>query len=186
MMYKKKKQKKICLIFCKLINIIMTTLLLGKIKNTCIYCRVCISGIAFLYLHLYNKFTEDKTDTSYLQRAEGLLRCSLRKLKGRKLSFMCGDSGPLAVAAVIYKLLGKDKESADYVQRFAVFNKIRHLKQCFSVGYYECGNFHAGNKFWRFCLEGGGAILHLSWKFPPIWKLQPSHTVRLMNGYKSK
>lgn len=55
------------------------------------------SGIALL------KLLKSSTDKLNLQEAKQLL--SLNKLRNRRQSFLCGDSGPLAIGAILsYKL----------------------------------------------------------------------------------
>ncbi|XP_041365618.1 lanC-like protein 2 isoform X2 [Gigantopelta aegis] len=56
-------------------------------------------------------------DSSFLQTALDHIKRPLRHLKNRKMSFLCGDAGPLALGAVIYSRLGKNKESKDCLSR---------------------------------------------------------------------
>ncbi|EGV91649.1 LanC-like protein 2 [Cricetulus griseus] len=59
------------------------------------------TGIALLYLQLY-RVTGDQT---YLLRSLDYVKRTLRNLSGRRVTFLCGDAGPLAVGAVIYHKL---------------------------------------------------------------------------------
>ncbi|KAG5850929.1 hypothetical protein ANANG_G00087600 [Anguilla anguilla] len=67
------------------------------------------TGIALLYLQLH-RVTEDP---SHLQRALDYVKRTLRNLNGRRVTFLCGDAGPLAVGAVAYHKLKSDAESQD-------------------------------------------------------------------------
>ncbi|KAE8280133.1 LanC-like protein 2 Testis-specific adriamycin sensitivity protein [Larimichthys crocea] len=51
------------------------------------------TGIALLYLQLYRVSQE----ASHLQRALDYVKRTMRILNGRKVTFLCGDAGPLAV-----------------------------------------------------------------------------------------
>lgn len=76
---------------------------------------VCVStGIALLYLHLHDVFQEP----SFLQRAQMHVEHSLKCLTRRHdVTFMCGDAGPLAVAAVVYHRLQRVQETDECVNR---------------------------------------------------------------------
>ncbi|MBN3324265.1 LANC1 protein, partial [Atractosteus spatula] len=67
------------------------------------------AGIALLYLHLYNVYGE----SSFLQKALDYVSRSLRCLTRRWVTFLCGDAGPLAVAAVVYHKLQRKQEAED-------------------------------------------------------------------------
>ena len=73
----------------------------------------CLTGIALLYLHLY-EIASDKGDHSLLHKSLEYIKGSIDNCKRRKLTFLCGDSGPLALAVVIYSLLGENKKSKKY------------------------------------------------------------------------
>lgn len=70
------------------------------------------AGIALLYLHLHGVFGEP----SYLQRALDYVSRSL-SLTGRWITFLCGDAGPLAIAAVVYHRLQRNQEADECVNR---------------------------------------------------------------------
>ena len=74
------------------------------------------SGIALLYFHLHHTLNPEG-GKHYLLKAEALLERPLRHLKRRKFTFLCGDGGPLAVAAVVFTKLGKVEESEECVRR---------------------------------------------------------------------
>lgn len=61
------------------------------------------TGLVLLFLHLYKIYKKDR----YLHLAEDIVHSCLKHLKGRRITFLCGDSGPLAVGAVVYQLCGK-------------------------------------------------------------------------------
>ncbi|XP_035981331.1 lanC-like protein 2 isoform X2 [Fundulus heteroclitus] len=71
------------------------------------------TGIALLYLHLHRVSCE----ASHLQRALDYVKRAMRILNGRKVTFLCGDAGPLAVGAVVHHKLSNSAESKDCVSR---------------------------------------------------------------------
>ncbi len=75
-----------------------------------------------LYYHLGNttfKSNQSIDDRNgYHQRALELIARPLRHLKGRRVTFLCGDAGPLALGAVLYEKLGQKKESTDCLRRY--------------------------------------------------------------------
>eukprot|EP00069_Balaena_mysticetus_P009933 bmy_20376T0 len=74
---------------------------------------VIIPGIALLYLQLY-RVTCDQT---YLLRSLDYVKRTLRNLNGRRVTFLCGDAGPLAVGAVVYHKLKSDCESQECITK---------------------------------------------------------------------
>ena len=79
-------------------------------------------GIAVLYFHLgnikhkSNQSIDDRNE--YHQKALELIARPLRHLKGRRVTFLCGDAGPLALGAVLYERLGHKKESTECIKRY--------------------------------------------------------------------
>ncbi|XP_032406987.1 lanC-like protein 2 isoform X1 [Xiphophorus hellerii] len=71
------------------------------------------TGIALLYLQLHRISGE----ASHLQRALDYVKRAMRILNGRKVTFLCGDAGPLAVGAVVHHKLNNNTESKDCVSR---------------------------------------------------------------------
>nr|XP_055062092.1 glutathione S-transferase LANCL1 [Misgurnus anguillicaudatus] len=71
------------------------------------------AGIALLYLHLHSIFGE----TLYLHKALEHVSRSLRSLTQRWVTFLCGDAGPLAIAAVVYHRLQKPHEAEECLNR---------------------------------------------------------------------
>ncbi|XP_015710382.1 lanC-like protein 2 isoform X4 [Coturnix japonica] len=71
------------------------------------------TGIALLYLQLY-RVTKKQ---SHLQRSLDYVKRILRNLNGRRVTFLCGDAGPLAVGAVVYHMLKNENESKECVSR---------------------------------------------------------------------
>ncbi|UJR27908.1 hypothetical protein I4U23_009169 [Adineta vaga] len=65
------------------------------------------AGIALLYLRLTILFPTQKD--VYKWKAKSLIDSSLEQLHGKRVSFLAGDPGPLAIAAVIYNDLGDEK-----------------------------------------------------------------------------
>lgn len=71
------------------------------------------TGIALLYLRLHQASQE----ALHLQRALEYVKRATRVLNGRKVSFLCGDAGPLAVGAVVHHKLKNEAESRDCLSR---------------------------------------------------------------------
>ncbi|XP_044032443.1 lanC-like protein 2 isoform X1 [Siniperca chuatsi] len=71
------------------------------------------TGIALLYLQLHRV----SHDASHLQRALDYVKRTMRILNGRKVTFLCGDAGPLAVGAVVHHKLNNTADSQDCVSR---------------------------------------------------------------------
>ncbi|XP_034028933.1 lanC-like protein 2 isoform X2 [Thalassophryne amazonica] len=71
------------------------------------------TGIALLYLQLYRVSSE----ASYLQRALDYVKRTLRILNGRKVTFLCGDAGPLAVGAVVHHKLNNKADSKECLSK---------------------------------------------------------------------
>ncbi|POI19827.1 hypothetical protein CIB84_016427, partial [Bambusicola thoracicus] len=71
------------------------------------------AGIAVLYLHLHDVYG----DPAYLHAAHEYVKKSLSCLTRRSITFLCGDAGPLAVAAVVYHKLQNHKQSEDCITR---------------------------------------------------------------------
>lgn len=79
-------------------------------------------GIALLYLHLHDVFKE----AAFLQRAREYIERSLMCLTRRHdVTFLCGDTGPLAVAAVVYHRLQRAPESDECINRSRVWVFLR-------------------------------------------------------------
>lgn len=51
------------------------------------------------------------------KKASNILKNALRHLKGRRQSFLCGDPGPLALAAVLHHREGDDDMANDCIAR---------------------------------------------------------------------
>ncbi|KAG7218535.1 hypothetical protein INR49_006601, partial [Caranx melampygus] len=71
------------------------------------------TGIALLYLQLHRVSHE----ASHLQRALDYVKRAMRILNGRKVTFLCGDAGPLAVGAVVHHKLNNAADSKDCLSR---------------------------------------------------------------------
>ncbi|KAG8521033.1 Glutathione S-transferase LANCL1, partial [Galemys pyrenaicus] len=78
------------------------------------------TGIAVLYLHLYDVFG----DPAYLQKAHGYVKQSLNYLSKRSITFLCGDAGPLAVSAVVYHKMNDERQAEDCITRLMHLKKI--------------------------------------------------------------
>lgn len=97
------------------------------------------AGIALLYLHLHAVFE----DASLLQKALEHAESALRRLTRRHdVTFLCGDAGPLAVAAVVYRRLQRAREADECVARSApVMNGAGFFSTCVQlrvfIGYWS-------------------------------------------------
>ncbi|XP_049640115.1 glutathione S-transferase LANCL1 [Suncus etruscus] len=78
------------------------------------------TGISLLYLHLYDLFE----DPAYLQMAHNYVKQGLNCLSKRSITFLCGDAGPLAVAAVVYHRMNQEKQAEDCISRLIHLSKI--------------------------------------------------------------
>lgn len=76
------------------------------------------AGFSLLYLHLHSVLNE-----KYLEAAT--LHCSLAtsNLKNRRISFLCGDAGPLALGAIIHKKNGNEPKSQDFINRLQALSR---------------------------------------------------------------
>lgn len=81
-----------------------------------IWHAVRTTGIALLYLQLH-RLTHEAAD---LQRALDYVKRTMRILNGRKVTFLCGDAGPLAVGAVVHHKLNNTADSQDCLSRWVV------------------------------------------------------------------
>ncbi|CAF1198665.1 unnamed protein product [Rotaria sordida] len=73
------------------------------------------AGIALLFLRLAILFPSEKDN--YKSKAKTLIDSSLEYLKGKRVSFLNGDPGPLAIAAVIYNDLNDQKLVNKYIDK---------------------------------------------------------------------
>ncbi|XP_068160545.1 lanC-like protein 2 [Antennarius striatus] len=71
------------------------------------------TGIALLYLQLHRVSQE----ASHLQRALDYVKRTMRILNGRRVTFLCGDAGPLAVGAVVHHKLNNTADCKDCLSR---------------------------------------------------------------------
>ncbi len=85
------------------------------VYSNVMHLSVCAStGIALLYLHLHGVFRH----SSFLQKAQQYVEHSLRCLTRRHdVTFLCGDAGPLAIAAVVYYRLQRAQEADECINR---------------------------------------------------------------------
>ncbi|XP_051839953.1 lanC-like protein 2 [Antechinus flavipes] len=77
------------------------------------------TGIALLYLQLYRV----TSDQAYLLRSLDYVKRTLRNLNGRRVTFLCGDAGPLAVGAVVYHKLKSNSESRECISKLLQLQK---------------------------------------------------------------
>jgi lantibiotic modifying enzyme len=70
-----------------------------------------ISGVAFLFFHLDKVLPKNIiTSDNLLDKSLSYLEKVLKYLNNKKYSFICGDSGPIALSAVIYHIKGNNEE----------------------------------------------------------------------------
>ncbi|GAB5568404.1 lanC-like protein 2 [Prionailurus iriomotensis] len=62
-------------------------------------------------------------DQTYLLRSLDYVKRTLRNLNGRRVTFLCGDAGPLAVGAVVYHKLKSDCESQECITKLLQLQK---------------------------------------------------------------
>ena len=72
-----------------------------------------LSGIAFAYLRIY----ENTANSIYLDKSEYLINISLKNLSRDRVSFLCGDAGPLTIAAYISHLKKNFDECKKLIER---------------------------------------------------------------------
>ncbi|XP_061841273.1 glutathione S-transferase LANCL1 isoform X2 [Nerophis lumbriciformis] len=77
------------------------------------------AGIALLYLHLHRVFKQE----TFLQKAVEHVSRSLKCLTRRDVTFLCGDAGPLAVAAVVYHRLQRAGEADECITRLLQYHQ---------------------------------------------------------------
>ncbi|CAJ0917568.1 unnamed protein product [Ranitomeya imitator] len=77
------------------------------------------TGIALLYLQLY-RVTKDQ---AHLLRSLDYVKRILRNLNGRRVTFLCGDAGPLAVGAVVHHKLQNEVESKDCITKLLALHR---------------------------------------------------------------
>uniref|UniRef100_UPI00358EE1EE lanC-like protein 2 isoform X2 n=1 Tax=Myxine glutinosa TaxID=7769 RepID=UPI00358EE1EE len=71
------------------------------------------AGIGLLYLRLHTMHK----DAADLRHAVEISQRSLRSLRARRFSFLCGDAGPLALGAVTFLAVGELEESQSCVNK---------------------------------------------------------------------
>ncbi|XP_046846106.1 lanC-like protein 2 [Xenia sp. Carnegie-2017] len=71
------------------------------------------AGIALLYLHVASTVLSQNVgeQTRLLTKATDIIEGDLRRLSRRRVTFLCGDSGILSIAAVLYAKLGQKQKS---------------------------------------------------------------------------
>ena len=88
------------------------------------YCVNVRPGIALLYLHLHDVFG----DASFLAKALDAVGRSLHTLTRRHdVSFLCGDAGPLAVAAAVYHRMQRPHETEECLNRYTHTHTHTHI-----------------------------------------------------------
>lgn len=82
-------------------------------------------GIALLYMLL------DRNRPEFLGQRKGLLETALKlaepaikHAKRKRVSFLCGDPGPLSICAVLYNKLGHAQKSKECIQRVVAMAKV--------------------------------------------------------------
>lgn len=79
------------------------------------------AGISLLYLKLASADAARKDE--FLNTAVGYVEKYLPTLRGKRISFLCGDAGPLAIAAILYHQLGMESESESAIRTLQKMNR---------------------------------------------------------------
>ncbi|CAF0937397.1 unnamed protein product [Rotaria sordida] len=79
------------------------------------------AGIALLYIHLAKLLPDQRSN--YISKAKILIDSALKQRDGRVITFLCGDLGPLSIAAVIYYNLGDQKTSDKFIEKILSMKK---------------------------------------------------------------
>lgn len=102
-------------------------ILLCNLRNN-ISCDVHMftAGIAYLHLHMATALKEESPYgvKNHLDRASAILEELCKHLSGRRVTFLCGAAGPLALNAVVQHKLGQ----ADRATKM-----ITKLKELFAI-----------------------------------------------------
>ena len=72
-------------------------------------------GIALLYYHLSQIFSDQRNE--YLSKAKDLVRKALGHADHRVVTFICGEPGALAIAAVLSHHFGDEKAMKKYIEK---------------------------------------------------------------------
>lgn len=91
---------------------------MGRFPN---FQHCVLKGIALLYLHLHDVFREPSFLHKALEHVTQSLKCLTRR---HDVTFLCGDAGPLAVAAVVFYRLQRVQESDECINRSASYKSV--------------------------------------------------------------
>ncbi|CDW51975.1 lanC protein 2 [Trichuris trichiura] len=75
---------------------------------------VGIGGIALLFYAMYKKLDQQQ-NTEWLNKADELIKHAVRHSSGSKVSFLCGNTGYMAVAAAIYLKTGQTDKAEELI-----------------------------------------------------------------------
>ncbi|XP_049607976.1 glutathione S-transferase LANCL1 isoform X1 [Syngnathus scovelli] len=78
------------------------------------------AGIALLYLHIHRIFKQPAFLQKALEHISRSLKCLTRR---HDVTFLCGDAGPLAVAAVVYHQLQMPGEADECIRRLLQYHE---------------------------------------------------------------
>lgn len=76
-----------------------------------------MSGFALLYYFLFRKTNDQK----YLKECQSYASMSVKKQGNGRVTFLCGDVGPLVVAALAHSVAGDQNSATKYVQQMLTF-----------------------------------------------------------------
>ena len=94
-----------------------------------------LSGYALLYCHMHKclKGVPGKFDTDcFLPQALTYLKEALLVPLGRRISFLCGDAGPLAVGALVYSKIGDERNADECINRY-----LKHFVHCLNMNLHH-------------------------------------------------
>jgi len=79
------------------------------------------AGVSLMYIHLHLRLhtSSDKTTSKYLHKAKDYIDISLKHLSNKpgRVAFLGGEAGPLAVAALVYHVIGQQEKSQECIAR---------------------------------------------------------------------
>ncbi|XP_019746703.1 glutathione S-transferase LANCL1 isoform X1 [Hippocampus comes] len=78
------------------------------------------AGIALLYLHMHRIFNQPAFLQKALEHVGRSLKCLTRR---HDVTFLCGDTGPLAVAAAVYHRLQRPGEADECIRRLLQYQQ---------------------------------------------------------------
>ena len=84
-----------------------------------IYKHAFTAGIAYLHLHMATALKEESPYgvKKHLEQASAILEELCKHLSGRRVTFLCGAAGPLALNAVVQHMLVQEDRSKKFITK---------------------------------------------------------------------